>query len=184
MLHQKECNEYLEEKKASDEEKVKKKKDTGPRQVTLHACEERRLPYPGLHTKIYTFGDNSKHQPIYVLITFHRLLISTDGFIHMAAVNWVMMTVVPNTVIQCNYLESSAHKHKIDEALLDMIVKDICPSSIVEDRGFCKLLSTLDPRYVPPSRRTIMCSLLPDRYAVMKEKITSELESVEACSFQ
>ena len=76
MLHQKEYNEYLEEKKASDEEKVKKKKDTGPRQVTLHACEECRLPYPGLRTKIYAFGDNSrviKHQPIYVLITFHRL---------------------------------------------------------------------------------------------------------------
>ena len=30
MLHQKEYNEYLEEKKASDEEKVKKRKDTGP----------------------------------------------------------------------------------------------------------------------------------------------------------
>ena len=61
-------------------------------------------------------------------------------------------------------------------------MKDIRPSSIVEDRGFCKLLSTLDPRYVPPSRHTIMRSLLPDRYAVMKEKITSELESVEVCS--
>ena len=61
-------------------------------------------------------------------------------------------------------------------------MKDICPSSIVEDRGFCKLLSTLDPRYVPPSRHTIMRLLLPDRYAVMKEKITSELESAEVCS--
>ena len=44
----------------------------------------------------------------------------------------------------------------IDKALVNMLVTDIQPAKIVEDKGFRKFINVLDPRYNPPSRRTIM----------------------------
>lgn len=63
-----------------------------------------------------------------------------------------------------------------------MIVRDMQPASVVEDTGFCNLLSVLDPRYTPPSRRTIMRSLLPKRESSVRERVLHELEGISACS--
>ena len=43
---------------------------------------------------------------------------------------------------------TSARKHKIDQALVKIIVKDMTPPSIVEDDGFIEFIGVLDPRYV------------------------------------
>ena len=79
-------------------------------------------------------------------------------------------------------IDNSVHKSKIDEALLDMVTIDLQPASIVEDTGFLKLLESLDPRYVPPSRCSVMRSLLPARYECIKQKICSELSEVQSCA--
>lgn len=65
-------------------------------------------------------------------------------------------------------LESSTKRLAIENALVDMIINDLQPASIVEDKGFVSLINVLDPRYALPSRRTISRSLLPRRYAAIK----------------
>jgi len=40
-------------------------------------------------------------------------------------------------------------------ALAEMVALYVQPMSVVEDIGFMKLLYILDPRYQPPSRKTI-----------------------------
>ena len=49
-------------------------------------------------------------------------------------------------IINTNHIESSTQK--IEQTLLDMIVKDLQPPSIVEDDGFKQFVSILDPRSV------------------------------------
>ena len=43
-------------------------------------------------------------------------------------------------------LESSVRKQKLDEALLNMVVKDLVPSHIVEETSFIKIVELLDPK--------------------------------------
>ena len=44
---------------------------------------------------------------------------------------------------------------KLDEALVEMLATDMQPSTIVEDRGFKKLVNLLDSKYQLPSRRNL-----------------------------
>ena len=57
-----------------------------------------------------------------------------------------------------------------------MITTDLQPPFIVEDTGFQSFVSALDP---PSSRRTIMRSLLPEKYRSEKEKLQETLSSVK-----
>ena len=41
----------------------------------------------------------------------------------------------------------------MDEALVDMVIEDSRPFSIVEDKGFKKLVKALNPNYVLPTRQ-------------------------------
>ena len=61
-----------------------------------------------------------------------------------------------------------------------MIVKDMQPSSIVEDSGFNEFVFALDPRYKLPSRRTVMRSLLTQCYETTKGSIMKELQEIES----
>lgn len=56
-----------------------------------------------------------------------------------------------------------------------MIVSDLQPSSLVEDKGFRSLLRVMDPRYVLPSRRDIKRKLLPDMYNDVVKRLKQEL---------
>ena len=73
------------------------------------------------------------------------------------------------------YLKESAKKQKIDNAVLEMIVTDLQPLSIVEDAGFKKLLETVDSRYQLPSRSTI--TRLPELYTDIKAKLQKQLDT-------
>ena len=56
---------------------------------------------------------------------------------------------INNTVHYCFftiYIESSVRKQKIDQALLNMLVKDLVPSHIVEESSFIEFVAVLDPR--------------------------------------
>ena len=77
-------------------------------------------------------------------------------------------------------LVSSIRKQKLDELLLHMIVKDMQPSSIVENSGFNEFVVALDPRYKLPSRRTVMRSLLTQRYETTKGSIMKDLQEIES----
>ncbi len=84
---------------------------------------------------------------------------------------------------QCQpYARSSPRCKKLDTALVDMIALDVQPTSIVEDKGFLKFVNALDPRYEPPSRRTIMRSMLPARYESIRDELKDQLTSVRFCA--
>ncbi|TWW56101.1 hypothetical protein D4764_08G0000880 [Takifugu flavidus] len=66
-----------------------------------------------------------------------------------------------------------SRKQKLDEALVDMIVKDGQPFSIIEDEGFQNFIKILDPSYSIPSRKTVK-AMVEARYTVAKEKALAE----------
>ena len=65
------------------------------------------------------------------------------------------MYVLCMYIIMCFCCVIGNRKEMIDGALLDMIVKDCQPFSIVEDVGFKKFVSLLDPNYILPSRKAL-----------------------------
>ena len=77
------------------------------------------------------------------------------------------------------YARGSPQCQKLDTALVAMVTLDIQPLSVVEDTGFRKFVQALDPRYLPPSRRTMTRSLLPDVYESVRSVLSEELASVQ-----
>ena len=72
-------------------------------------------------------------------------------------------------------------KKKLDEALVNMVVKDSQPFSIVNDCGFKEFVALLDPTYTPPSRRALKNMVL-QRYEEEKTKAKAVMQTVEAVS--
>ncbi|XP_051925028.1 uncharacterized protein LOC127602733 [Hippocampus zosterae] len=52
-------------------------------------------------------------------------------------------------------ITAASRKHALDQAVLNFIIKESQPLSIVESDGFRQLLRTLEPSYVLPSRKTV-----------------------------
>lgn len=66
-----------------------------------------------------------------------------------------------------------------DKAVVEMIVKDYQPLSIVEDSGFRNLIRKLNPSYTLPSRKTLSEKLLPTYYTAHAEALKKILKDVE-----
>ncbi|CAH1976566.1 unnamed protein product [Acanthoscelides obtectus] len=62
--------------------------------------------------------------------------------------------------------------------VLNMIIKDMQPFTIVEDEGFRELLE-FDPAYTLPSRNTLSNSLLPQTYDEVVQKVKNLLKNSE-----
>ena len=80
------------------------------------------------------------------------------------------------------YPRESTRCKKLDESLVRMLAVDLQPASIVEDRGFLTILHSLDPKYQPPSRRSIMRSTLPNLYQRVKVEVKAKLASTKHCA--
>ena len=63
-----------------------------------------------------------------------------------------------------------------------MLAVDLQPASIVEDKGFLNFLQVIDSKYQPPSRRSIMRSLLPDQYQTTKQELKAKLAETKWCA--
>ena len=89
-------------------------------------------------------------------------------------------TVQPTLIDTINkatpYKNDSNKKRELDELVVRMIVEDLQPLSVVEDKGFRRLVHALNPRYDLPSRREITRTLLPSVYEGEVEVIKKELE--------
>lgn len=72
---------------------------------------------------------------------------------------------------------------KITEALTHYIALDDQPLSMVENVGFRRLLSVLEPMYEIPSRRHITDTVLPKMYDFVKSHISNLLLDVSSISF-
>ena len=63
-----------------------------------------------------------------------------------------------------------------------MIATDLQPTSIVNDKGFQEFLKVIDPKYIPPSRRTITRDLLPKIYNTCKVELQESLVQTTSCA--
>ena len=74
------------------------------------------------------------------------------------------------------FIDDSQRAAEITRSLGEMIVKDLQPISIVEDRGFNTFVKTLDPHYRIPSRKHMMEGTIADLYNRCKEKVKAALQ--------
>jgi len=70
----------------------------------------------------------------------------------------------------------------ITSGILNFIVKDLRPFSVVENEGFRDLIRVLEPRYTIPSRQHFSDNLIPKIYNATKLKLIDELADVEFVS--
>lgn len=70
---------------------------------------------------------------------------------------------------------SESEQEEIDKTLVEMIVSDFQPLSIVENKGFIKYTKKLNPFYAPPSRRKITSSLIPRMYSEILANVKNDL---------
>ena len=82
------------------------------------------------------------------------------------------------------YKNDSIKKKELDDLVVRMIVEDLQPLSVVEDKGFKKLVNGLNPRYDLPSRREIGRTLLPSIYNREIERARQELDKVKHISLK
>lgn len=68
----------------------------------------------------------------------------------------------------------------IDQALMLLFTHDFQPFSIVEDFGFRKFISALNPSYQLPNRKTVTNTLLPAKYEEIYNKTKEELKEVDS----
>lgn len=80
------------------------------------------------------------------------------------------------------YKEGGTKKKHLDELLMHMIVADLQPLSIVEDKGFRKFVNGLDPRYVLPSRRDLTRKHLPSMYDHAVKRLKDQLKEASYVS--
>ncbi|XP_076040518.1 protein polybromo isoform X4 [Oratosquilla oratoria] len=74
------------------------------------------------------------------------------------------------------YPDGSEKKKNIDSHLLKLIVTDMQPLSLVENKGFQEFVKVIDPCYVLPSRRELMQTHFPSLYEKQKQQVREELE--------
>ncbi|KAM4740814.1 zinc finger BED domain-containing protein 4-like [Anableps anableps] len=66
-------------------------------------------------------------------------------------------------------------KRELDEALVNMLVKDSQPFSIVDDCGFKEFVALLDPTYTLPSKQTLK-DMVIQRYKGQMTKVKGHVE--------
>jgi len=72
---------------------------------------------------------------------------------------------------------------KITESILNFIVMDGQPLSVVENKGFRLLINHLEPRYNMVKRKYLSETALPEFYQKMCKCISEELKDVKVLSF-
>ncbi|KAM9319198.1 uncharacterized protein KZ484_023494 [Pholidichthys leucotaenia] len=70
----------------------------------------------------------------------------------------------------------------LDEAVLNFILKDCQPLSIVESEGFRELIQALQPSYVLPTRKTIK-QMVAKKYKEERERVKKEVQQAVAITF-
>uniref|UniRef100_A0A3B1JDP8 BED-type domain-containing protein n=1 Tax=Astyanax mexicanus TaxID=7994 RepID=A0A3B1JDP8_ASTMX len=77
------------------------------------------------------------------------------------------------------YPADSPRAEEITRGLAGMIVKDLQPLSIVQDKGFQDFVKTLDPKYRIPSRKSLSEGKLPALYKDCSSKVRRALNEVD-----
>ncbi|KAF0045676.1 E3 SUMO-protein ligase ZBED1-like [Scophthalmus maximus] len=66
-------------------------------------------------------------------------------------------------------------------AIINFICEGLYPVSLVEERTFKSLMSTVDPGYSPPSKSDLAAKMVSQTYCQIRDKVFSELAEVVNC---
>lgn len=77
----------------------------------------------------------------------------------------------------------SVQAKKITRVIGEMIAVDAEPYLVVERPGFKKLMATLAPNYIIPSRKHFAEKVIPEVYADLKSKVETFLQNAQHLSF-
>ncbi|KAM9318799.1 E3 SUMO-protein ligase ZBED1-like isoform 1-T7 [Pholidichthys leucotaenia] len=86
-----------------------------------------------------------------------------------------------NEVPDTPSIDAASSKQVLDEVVLNVMVKDCQPLSIVESEGFRELIQGLQPSYVLPTRKTIK-QMLAKKYEEERERVKKEVQQAVAVS--
>lgn len=81
------------------------------------------------------------------------------------------------------FSKDSQRAIKIIDKIVEFIVMDDQPLSVVENEGFHCLIEHLGPRYSLPGRKYISETALPKLYETVREHILCKLKDVQTISF-
>ncbi|KAM9318806.1 uncharacterized protein KZ484_023119 isoform 2-T9 [Pholidichthys leucotaenia] len=87
-----------------------------------------------------------------------------------------------NEVPDTPSIDAASSKQVLDEVVLNVMVKDCQPLSIVESEGFRELIQGLQPSYVLPTRKTIK-QMLAKKYEEERERVKKEVQQAVAITF-
>ncbi|XP_059410212.1 E3 SUMO-protein ligase ZBED1-like [Carassius carassius] len=73
--------------------------------------------------------------------------------------------------------QSKRHKD-ITKAVTNFLAKDMMPFTTVENVGFRKMISIIDPRYELPGRKYFSRAAIPALYGEVRERVEEQLKSV------
>ena len=83
---------------------------------------------------------------------------------------------IPKTVQATLPLPKSSSRYKtITDAVCYFLARGVQPYDTVNDSGFQHMLKTLEPRYIPPDRKTIATNYMPKMYELEKQRIKTNL---------
>ena len=105
----------------------------------------------------------------------------------IASPNLSLSTATQPTIVKTlqraeSYKPNSIRKKLLDDLVLNFVTQDLQPLSVVEDRGFRKLVNGLDPKYVMVSRKHLSSSLLPSKYNDEKANLMVDLNKCDYVS--
>lgn len=77
------------------------------------------------------------------------------------------------------FSQNDERSKKISKLIAEMMCLDMQPFSIVENKGFLRLLNHLEPRYTIPSRKTFSNNILKDMYSQLTSEVKHELQEAK-----
>jgi hypothetical protein len=92
------------------------------------------------------------------------------------------LTIVEAVSTSQKLTQSSSRWNKLTDSVCYFIAKDMQPLDTVDDKGFRNLIRTFEPRYDPPSRKTLTTKYLPQMYEGEKARIKRELSGIKSFS--
>jgi hypothetical protein len=73
------------------------------------------------------------------------------------------------------YDPNSPRHQAITRSIAEFVVKDLRPLSVIEGAGFKAMLHTIDPRYQPVVRATLLEKHVVPLYNVTKQEVLSDI---------
>lgn len=93
------------------------------------------------------------------------------------------LTLEETTEKNQKFPHGSVKAAKITESILNFIVMDGQPLSVVENKGFRLLINHLEPRYDMVKRKYLSEIALPELYQKMCKQISEQMKDVKVLSF-